>query len=135
MFVNTMCRAERRARCMLNRPGLYQANQRPLRKRENAVRAQTPGTETHSAALSPLLFISLFDHTQLYKDCSWLCMWNHEDQSTALFVSPSNFSSDEKVKAVLILLQKCQVAAGAVDDIRWFLCEARPFFFCSWENH
>lgn len=97
MFVNMMCKAESNGICMLNRPSLRQANQVPLRKWENMVGAQTPGTKTHSPSLTSLL-ISLSALTQLYQDNSRLCIWNHQNQSSILFVSLSTFSLAETNK-------------------------------------
>lgn len=98
MFVNIMCKAERNGSCMLNRLDFYQANQLTLTKWENVVRAQTPGTKTHSPSLTSSLLIFLSALTWLNQEYSKLCIWNHLNQSSTLFVSLSTFSLAETHK-------------------------------------
>lgn len=133
MFVNIKCKKESEGGCMLNSHSLHQANQLPLRKWENVVGAQTPGTKTlDSPSLTP--YLAICPHTALSRKLHAL----HIESSksiTLLICFPSPLSAQLKqIQGVLIvhrLLQpkKTGCCSRISYNLRWYLYIPRSTLF------
>lgn len=94
--LSTSC-AESNGSCMLNRPRLYQANNclQENAKTWSALKHLALRL-IHPRSLFPFLSPYLTSRSSI--DKSKLCIWNHQNQSSAVFVSLSTFSLAETNK-------------------------------------